>query len=288
MNRQTGKNCLCAFYLSILTQTRQKRYNKDEMITSSTNPKVKYVRRLQTDRRFRAREKAFIVEGTRWLTELVERAHLPEIVLYTEDWHNTADNRRILQQLNAPAQLVSDQIMADMSDTETPPGILAVVPIQPRPLPDQPSLLLILDRIRNPGNLGTMLRTAGAAGAEAVILGPGCVDAYNPKVIRGGMGAHLRLPIHQMKWAALTPLVANMKVWLAAAKGETEYTAVNWRQPSALIIGSEASGASQKARQMADGRLFIPMHADTESLNAAIAAGIILFEAVRQRRGASG
>jgi TrmH family RNA methyltransferase len=138
------------------------------MITSSTNPKVKYVRRLQTDRRFRAREKAFVVEGTRWLTELVERAHPPEIVLYTDDWHNTADNRRILQQLKAPVQLVSDQTMAHMSDTETPPGILAVVSMQPHPLPHQPSLLLILDRVRNPGNLGTMLRTAGAAGAEAL------------------------------------------------------------------------------------------------------------------------
>lgn len=253
------------------------------MISSLANPKVKYVRRLQTDRRFRAREGVFVIEGTRWLVELQRCNHLPQLVLYSESWQKTADHATILQQLKAPNQLVSEQVMAAMSDTQTPQGVLAIVPIRRHSLPQDASLLLILDGITTPGNLGTMLRTAAAAGADAVLLGPGCVDAYNPKTVRGGMGAHLRLPVHALTWPQIGQLVRGIQVWLAAAGGEQPYTSVNWRRPSALIIGSEAHGAGQQAKKMANGRLFIPMHASTDSLNAAMAASIILFEAMRQR-----
>lgn len=253
------------------------------MITSATNPKIKYARRLQTDRRFRRREQAFVVEGDRWLAELVRQAYPPALVFYTDDWLQTADNAHILAQLDAPVQMVSAELMALMSDTESPPGILAVVPVRLLPVPAQPSLLLILDEITNPGNLGTMLRTAGAAGVDAVLLGPGCVDATNPKVVRGSMGALLRLPIHALDWAQIGALSAEMQVWLAAADGEMVYTAVNWHEPSALIVGNEARGASEAAVALATGRISIPMRDATESLNAAVAAGIILFEAVRQR-----
>lgn len=253
------------------------------MISSLVNAKVKQVRRLQSDRRFRAREKAFVVEGTRWLAELVQWARSPQIIFYTEDWLGTPAHRDILQQLDAPAQPVTDGVMAAMSATSTPPGVLAVVPAHPLPLPDNPRLLLILDGIKTPGNLGTMLRTVAAAGVEGVLLGPGCVDTYNPKVVRGSMGALLRLPVQPAGWPEIAERVAGLSVWLATAEGEVPYTAVNWQEPSALIIGSEAWGAGEEAQGAATGRIAIPMHAATESLNAAVAAGIILFEAVRQR-----
>lgn len=257
------------------------------MITSLSNTKVKYVRRLQTDRRFRTREKQFVVEGTRWLTELVTMARPAVMLFVTERWWETAVHTQILQQLTALGQssplLVSEEVMQAMSDTTTPAGILAVLQMQPRPLPAQPSLLLVLDEINTPGNLGTMLRTAGAAGVDGVLLGPGCVDLYNPKVLRGSMGAHLRLPVHSQTWPEIAATVENLQVWVATLEAETAYTAVNWQQPSALIIGSEAAGAGEDARRMASGKITIPMHAATESLNAAMAAGIILFEAARQR-----
>jgi RNA methyltransferase, TrmH family len=253
------------------------------MITSPTNARVKQVRRLQADRRFRLREQAFVVEGDRWLAELIRQALPPRFAFYTESWRQTADNAYILTQLGAPVQLVSDALMTDMSDTESPPGILAVVPIRPKPLPARPSLLLVLDAITNPGNLGAMLRTAGAAGVEGALLGPGCVDAYNPKVVRGGMGIHLRLPLQALTWAQMETAVTGLRVWAAAADGNTPYTAVPWQEPSALIIGNEARGASQAALALAHGRITIPMRDATESLNAAVAAGVILFEAVRQR-----
>ncbi|WP_420643778.1 TrmH family RNA methyltransferase [Candidatus Leptofilum sp.] len=258
------------------------------MITSSSNAKVKLVRRLQADRRFRSREQRFVVEGTRWLTELVKMKLPPELLFYTQRWLETAVHAQILQQLNSLGQstplLVSDDVMQAMSDTSTPPGILAVLPMQPPPLRPNPTLLLVLDAINTPGNLGTMLRTAGAAGVDGVLLAPDCVDLYNPKVVRGSMGSHLRLPVYSQTWDEIANTVQTMQVWLATIQAETAYTAVNWTQPSALIIGSEAAGASEAARKITHQHLTIPMHAATESLNAAVAAGVILFEAARQRR----
>lgn len=254
------------------------------MITSVSNNKVKFVRRLQADRRFREREGLFVAEGTRWLDEVAQRQHTPHTVYYTADWQARPEHNEILQQVEAPLQLVAPEVMAVMSDTETPPGALAVLPIPARTLAPGSDLLLILDEVRDPGNLGTMLRTAGAAGVDGVLLSPGCVDPYNPKVVRAGMGAHLRLAILPRDWDAIAALVQPFQVWLAAADGTDPYTDVNWRRPAALLIGSEARGAGPEARALAAGTVYIPMHAATESLNAAVAAGIILFEAVRQRR----
>ena len=254
------------------------------MITSSRNPKVKYVRRLQTDRRFREREGAFVVEGTRWLDEVGHWIHPAELVFYTDTWREKAEHDQILQQVAGPTQPVSEEVMAAMSDTETPAGILAVLPVKPIPLPPAPTLLLILDRVRDPGNMGTMLRTGAAAGADGILFTPGSVDVYNPKVVRAGMGAQLRLPLRQVTWTEIEKLTTGMAVWVAAADGTYPYHEVNWRRPAALIIGSEAHGAGRKADNLARGSVYIPMHAATESLNASIAAAVILFEAVRQRR----
>jgi TrmH family RNA methyltransferase len=174
--------------------------------------------------------------------------------------------------------------MAACTDTKTPQGILAVFPIpQLRPRP-HPTFTLIVDRLRDPGNLGTMLRTALAAGVERVLLAPGTVDAGKPKVVRAAMGAHLYLPIAVLGWDAINEAVTGSDVWLAAADGELPYTAVDWTRPVALIVGSEAIGAGHKAEALALARVSIPMSVGVESLNAAVAAAIILFEAVRQRK----
>lgn len=254
------------------------------MIISTQNPKAKRIRRLLNNRRFRHREGAYVVEGSRWLAEIAASGVRPELVLATASWLGAAGNRDLVEKLPEPVAESSEEVMAWASDAEAPPGVLLVVPMEPRPLPPNPTLLLIIDGMQNPGNLGAVLRTAAAAGADGVLLAPGCVDAYNPKVVRGGMGAHLRLPIVAASWPEIEPLAAPLTTWLAAADGETHYDKVDWRRPSALIIGSEAAGAGPEATALAAGGLSIPMHKDTESLNAAAAAAIILFEAARQRR----
>ncbi len=257
------------------------------IISSTTNAKVKFVRRLQSERRFRMREQLYVAEGTRWAAELVQLNIAPAQVYITEHWLNTAVHTQILQQISALSQTepvtVTDAVMKAMSDTNTPPGILLVLPMQPQPIPDNPTLILLLDGINTPGNLGTMLRTAGAAGADLVLLASNSVDAYNPKVVRGSMGAHLRLPIHHLSWEEIGEVVQKTAVTVATIDAETIYTDFNWQQPATIIIGSEAHGASTEARQLAQTPITIPMHKATESLNAAMAAGIILFEAARQR-----
>ncbi len=257
------------------------------MITSTTNSKIKYIRRLLNDRRFRQRERAFVIEGLRWLTELLPFKEQVQLVLVTEQWLAQEDNQHLLKTLGLldsfALHVVDGRIMDHVSDTQTPSGVLAVIAIAPQTLPQTPEMLLILDRIADPGNMGTILRTSAAAGVDGVLAGPGCVDFYNPKVVRSSMGAHLRLPMMSLSWQEIEQIVDDMTVWLAAANGRTAYNEVNWRQPAALIIGSEASGAEQQAYDLAHQVVSIPMSAQTESLNAAVATGVILFEALRQR-----
>lgn len=259
------------------------------MITSKSNPKIKYIRRLLADRRFRHEEGAFIVEGTRWIKELAQ-FHLSPTLLIVTPSYNSQENVQALfhETLESEIIVVSDQVMAFASDTVSPAGVVAVVPMLKLPMPARLSLVLILDSVSNPGNLGTMLRTAAAANADAVLLTPGCVDVYNPKVLRGSMGAHLRLPIEEISWEKVVSLTANMAIWIASAGDGLDYVEVDWKQDVAIIIGGEAFGAGHQAISLATGSVSIPLHRDTESLNAAVATGILLFEAVRQRREVGG
>lgn len=257
-----------------------------EMITSRKNDKVRYVRALQSRRRVRQRERRFVFEGIRLVEETIRAGIPPAFVFCTASVEADERGGRLLASLramNVPCYTVSEPVMAVCSDTETPQGILAVLPIPDLPRPEHPTLTLILDRVRDPGNLGAILRTALAAGVDQVLLAPGTVDASNPKVVRAAAGAHLRLPVAALKWEAIAEAVTGCDVWVAAAGGETVYTAVDWTQPVALIVGGEAAGAGERARALAQGQVSIPMAAGVESLNAAIATAVLLFEAMRRR-----
>ncbi len=259
------------------------------MITSSSNDRVKYVRKLQSQSSTRHRDRRFVLEGVRLVEEVVRASLVPTLVFYTETLANEPRGKALLvtlQALDAPCYAVSESVMDDCSDTVTPQGILVVLPIPRLSAPDPLTLAVIVDRLRDPGNLGTLLRTALAAGVEQVLLAPGTVDFTNPKVVRSAMGAHLRLPMGDADWDIIAQAVAECDVWLAAGGARRRYTEVDWTRPAALIIGSEAHGAGEKARELADGRVSIPIRPAVESLNAAMAAAIILFEAVRQRGSA--
>lgn len=256
------------------------------MITSTQNDKVKYVRALQSRRRERQKEQRMVFEGVRLVEEAVAACAPISFALYTPDLEAGARGARLLQGLRAldvPCHAVSEGVMRACSDTETPQGILSVLPIPSPPIPPHPTLTLILDQVRDPGNLGTMMRTALAAGVEQVWLSPGTVDFCNPKVVRAAMGAHLHLPVLPAEWSSIAQAVAQRAVWLADVDGERPYTAVDWRKPVALIIGGEARGAGAQARALAQGSVRITMRHDVESLNTAVATAVILFEIVRQR-----
>lgn len=253
------------------------------MITSKSNPKIKWFRRLQADRQFRHQKETFVSEGTRWLKEVVLLGIQARAILATGQWLEKATNRKLTETYAENVWVVSEEVMAHASTMETPPGVLTALSIPATEIPKNITLLLILDGISNPGNLGTIFRTAFAAGVDEVLLAPGCVDAFNPKALRGGMGAQIRLPIHQAGWSEISNLSRNLRVWLASPQGKIAHTEVNWKHPSALIIGSEARGHGDSARALCSDQLFIPMTPGVESLNVAVATGIILFETVRQR-----
>lgn len=197
---------------------------------------------------------------------------------------------RIFQEQGIPVELAAPHVLKAAGDTETSQGILAVLPLKQLPLPLEPGYILILDEMRDPGNLGTVLRTAAAAGVEGVLLSPGSADPFAPKVLRAGMGAHFHLPIQSMKWEEIRGYLlssgsqAGMKIYLADAAGTSAYTDVDMNSPLALIVGGEAEGAGEDASSLAQERIRIPMSGEVESLNAAVAAGILLFEVLRQRR----
>ena len=196
----------------------------------------------------------------------------------------------------APAEELSPALFGTLSDTVASQGVIAVLPIPRVAQPPAIGFVLVLDQIRDPGNLGTILRGAEAAGVSQVVLTPGCVDPWNPKVVRSGMGAHFRLPlIAAGSWPAVAGLVEGRSVWLADARGATPYDVVDWTGPCALVIGVgdlEDAGLDRlhvvaEAQRLGTGRVMIPMAGPVESLNAAMAATVLVFEAARQRRCAA-
>jgi len=256
------------------------------MIVSLKNDRVRLVRALQERRRVRQRERRFVIEGGHLCEEAARVGAIPHFVLYTAKGQEERRTGPILdawREAGVRCEEVSREVMAACSDTETPQGLLAVLPLPSLPLPSQPTLRLVLDRLRDPGNLGTILRAALAAGVDQVLMAPGTVDATNPKAVRAGMGAHFRLPLTAMRWDAIRRAVAGYRVYLAAAAGALPYTEVDWTEPVVLIVGGETTGVGEHARALADAEVTIPMERGVESLNAAVATAVLLFEAVRQR-----
>ncbi|MGD8752512.1 MAG: RNA methyltransferase [Anaerolineales bacterium] len=254
------------------------------MITSTKNPKVQSVRALQARARTRREQGAFVVEGTRLCEEVLKVRWKPQLVLYGAELDERA--QRALEgfrEMQVECVQVSSHVMRAASDTQTPQGLLAVLPMDSIPLPEDFDFVLVADRIGDPGNLGTMLRAALSAGVDAVLLAPQGVDPYSPKVIRAAMGAHFRLPVHPCSWAQIGAHLHGLRVYLAEARAGTAYTEADLRSPLALIVGGEAHGPSAQARRLADGTVHIPMPGGGESLNAAVAAAVLMFEVARQR-----
>lgn len=253
------------------------------MITSNQNPKIKLVRALLGRPKERREAGAFVVEGVRLVEEAAKGDWRFEIVLYDE---TLSERGRLqiegLRLKGVDVEEVSPSVMKSISETGAPQGILAVVEYFQLPIPQSPNFILIPDQVRDPGNLGTLLRSAAASGVDAVLIPPETTDAFAPKVLRSGMGAHFRLPIHEMSWDEIEKTVAGMKVYIADMDGQP-FWETDLTKPIALIVGSEAEGVSDNARKVANGKISIPMKGETESLNAGVAGSVLMFEVIRQR-----
>ena len=254
-----------------------------DVIRSPANPIVKYVRSLGR-RSTRRRERAFVLEGVRAVLDAEAAGVRPALVLLREG--ADAAGELGIDFAGTTVRFVEPELFDDLCETVHPQGVLAVVPLPELPIPSvRAPLYLIVDGVRDPGNLGTLLRAAAAAGATATFLGRGTVDPFNPKVVRSAMGAHFRLPIRELDDQHLE-LIRETAVLRAVARvGDfPPHDALDWRQPAAVIVASETGAESTAVSDLATKAISIPMASGVESLNAAIAGAVILFEAARQRR----
>jgi TrmH family RNA methyltransferase len=246
---------------------------------------------------------AFVAEGVRLVEEAINSNWEFRFVLFDETLNErgTLNVKRLTLQ-GVECEEVSPSLMKSLSGTETSQGILAVLNLSTIPYPASPTFLLIPDQIRDPGNLGALLRSADAAGVDAVLIPPETTDPFAPKVVRAGMGAHFRLPIVSIDWEEIEQITSGsashlttqenlppsgathprLQMLLADMDGISCWD-TNLRQPLALIVGGEADGASEQARKLASQKISIPMAGKTESLNAAVAGSVLMFEVVRQR-----
>jgi TrmH family RNA methyltransferase len=273
------------------------------LITSPSNPRVSRARELQTTKG-RKKHGLFLMEGPHLLEVLLDSAVMPAEVYYQPALlERTAEGRSLLNRLLHSRGLssdsrieVSERVIESISETQTSQGVVSVLPLsaftprqtQARRPPGTRPALLILDGLSDPGNMGTILRTALAADVAEVLLTPNCVDYFSPKVVRAAAGAHVALPVAvDQTWDVIEEHIekhclGERRVLLAEAGNSHYYFEQDLRLPFALITGNEAHGPSPEARQQATTTVSIPLANNVESLNAAMATGIILYEAVRQ------
>ncbi len=295
-----------------------------ELITSVNNQRVKEVANLK-QKKYRTESGTFFAEGLRAVQEAVQYADVTEL-FYTEaeagrldevlkaagnvpaDTKEKSGNMNNVNHNNAGTAKkrneaangirmyqVDEKVMAKLSDTKAPQGVLAVIrtpeqnlrQLRPGTASDNNAPVIILDRVQDPGNLGTIIRTADAVGALGLILLEGCVDAYSPKVVRASMGSLFHLPVVQDVTAeeALTWCYRNgYEPAATALKNAQNVYKADISKKMAFLFGNEANGVAEELQAAAETRLFIPMTGLAESMNVAMAAGIILFEGLRQRK----
>jgi len=266
-------------------------------LLGKSNPRVKLIRRL-TRRRAREQEGKFLVEGVRFLEEALRENWPLQQVVYTP---GLAENPRgaglleALEKQGVPSYAVEDELFAELAETETPQGIMAVAEMSVRPgldpqliLNGEHDILVLVDGVRDPGNLGTIIRCADAYGAGGVLLLKGTVDPYNPKTLRATMGAIFRVPLLQVENPDRLPAALKAGNWKLVAGDPAADKLINHCDLTGrvvLAVGGEAEGFSGAVGRAFGETARIPMPGRAESLNAGVAAGILLYEAVRQRMG---
>lgn len=227
------------------------------------------------------------MEGLRAVRDVFEAGILPELVVVREDFDDALIDT--VHESGVPVRIIEERLFTEITDVTTPQGVLAVVPMRDAGDPVVPEgrapFYVIIDGVRDPGNLGTLFRSAAGAGVDHVFLTPETVDPYNPKTIRAAMGSHLRVRFSQIDAENLGRVVSSIGVvGLAEADGDVDYDVVDWTQPAAIVVGGEAFGPTSLTRTLATTTVSIPLTGGVESLNAAVAGSLMIFEVARQRR----
>ena len=257
------------------------------MITSNSNAQVKRLLQLQKKSKARNEEQVFLVEGLRMFLEVP--AERVQKVYISETLYNKKKQDLNLEKFSV--EILSDSVFGYVSDTKTPQGILCIVEQQKYDIEELLNIknphFMVLDNLQDPGNLGTIVRTAEGAGVDAVFLSKESVDVYNPKTIRSTMGSIYRMPVIYVD--DLLELLnifreKGIKSYAAHLEGKNFYDKEDYQSGTAILIGNEGNGLRDEVAESTDVWVQIPMQGKVESLNAAIAASILMFEVYRQRR----
>lgn len=253
------------------------------VITSRDNALFKSLRKLAQSGRERKKTGQALLDGEHLIAAYAEQAGSPQMLLVSASGQERAEIRSLLAQFpGVPLTLMSDALFREIAPVDSPTGILARVAVAQLPLAEKIQFAVFLEALQDPGNLGSILRSAAAAGVEAAYLSPGCADAWAPKVLRGGMGAHFHLPIRE--GVDLVEIARNFAgdVVVTSLQAEKDLFKLDLAGPVAFVIGNEGAGVSPALQRAATQRVRIPMPGAMESLNAAAAAAICFFERVRQ------
>lgn len=266
------------------------------MITSTSNQQMKQISALMKKAKERKNTKSFVVEGPRMVVEAPAQAL--KAVYVAESFEEDPENQSVLKELrnkceqaHAVYEVVADNVFKSVSDTQTPQGIMAVVAMPEYSLEQlldgDKTHLLILESIQDPGNLGTMVRTGEGAGVTGIIMNKTTVDLFNPKTIRSTMGSIYRVPFYvteNLEDTMKKLQKQGVSLYAAHLKGEHSYDEEDYTKACGFLIGNEGNGLSEKTANLADTYIKIPMEGKVESLNAAISATLLMYEANRQRR----
>ncbi|MDD7770855.1 TrmH family RNA methyltransferase [Suipraeoptans intestinalis] len=260
------------------------------MITSTSNGKVKRLIQLKKKKKCREEEGVFLAEGSRMAKEtpagLLREIYVSESFLKKQkELAKDLENR-----CKAGIEILADRVFEYVSDTQTPQGVLCVVQKPCHALAEivrgECPQLLLLEGIQDPGNLGTILRTAEGAGVSGVLLDEACADLFAPKTIRSTMGSVFRLPfvrVADLKEAIHCVKASGIRLYAAHLEGSLPYYQQDFTKPCGFLLGNEGNGLKEETAALADARIKIPMQGQVESLNVGIAAAVLSFEASRQR-----
>lgn len=260
------------------------------MIESMSNAQVKKINKLKKNVRFRRQERCFIAEGFKLVEEACfhDKVKMVYVSTEAEDEYFKCFSHKISE---SRIEWVSPSVFREISDTSTPQGILALVEMpeydREAIIKKEDAALICLEDIRDPGNLGTIIRTAEGAGMSAVVMSAGCVDLFNPKVVRATMGALFRMPFYITE--DMTTEVERLRgegftFYAAQLDGTRNYTEGDYKGKAGILIGNEADGIRPETSAAADEKIRIPMEGGVESLNAAVSAAILMYEVHRKRR----
>lgn len=263
------------------------------VIRSGSNEKIKQLRKLVKSSKERMEKGLYIVEGIRMFREIPASLFVEAYVSEGALEKYEVDVSLELLELR-DCHVLSDSVFQTISDTKSPQGILAVVRMRTYTFEDicgcasdadECPFILAAERLQDPGNLGTIIRSAEAAGVTGIMLSNDCADIYNPKTVRSTMGSLFRMPVYvseNLKEDINLLHKSNIKIYGAHLKGESMYEA-DFTKPSAILIGNEGNGLSEDIAAAADELIYIPMKGGVESLNAAVSASVICYEVMRQR-----